>query len=90
MEKLGFCFKKIYNFSFLVTIIVVLSNFFLMLLVFIQWTIYVANKNYYVVKIITWMKKDNLNETISLLYDLQMSNFIIVILNKKIFLKKTY
>jgi len=29
------------------------------------------------------MKKDNLNETISLLYDLQMSNFIIVILNKK-------
>jgi len=61
-----------------------------MLLVFIQWTIYVANKNYYVVKIITWMKKDNLNETISLLYDLQMSNFIIVILNKKIFQKKTY
>jgi hypothetical protein len=54
-----------------------------MLLVFIQWTIYVANKNYYVVKNITWMKKDNLNETISLLYDLQMSNFIIVILNKK-------
>jgi hypothetical protein len=34
------------------------------------------------------MKKDNLNETISLLYDLQMSNFIIVILNKKIFQKK--
>ena len=59
-----------------------------MLLVFIQWTIYVANKNYYVVKNITWMKKDNLNETISLLYDLQMSNFIIVILNKKILKKK--
>jgi hypothetical protein len=34
------------------------------------------------------MKKDNLNETISLLYDLQMSNFIIVILNKKILKKK--
>jgi len=34
------------------------------------------------------MKKDNLNETISLLYDLQMSNFIIVILNKKRFQKK--
>jgi hypothetical protein len=35
------------------------------------------------------MKKDNLNETISLLYDLQMSNFIIVILNKKILKKKS-
>jgi hypothetical protein len=34
------------------------------------------------------MKKDNLNETISLLYDLQMSNFIIVILNKKRLKKK--